>query len=90
MKEKLKFKIENFYFDNKPKHLNKIWRIKIWVKYVAYAEKVNFEGNNYMAKIKFANAADYNGGKYMRVLYAAENPDSTASVDMLMRRDAGS
>ncbi len=57
---------------------------------ITYAEKVNFDGNNYMAKIKFSSAADYNGGKYMRVLYAAENPDSTASVDMLMRRDGSS
>ena len=57
---------------------------------ITYAEKVNFEGNNYMAKIKFSNAADYNGGKYVRVLYSADNPDSADSVDMLMRRDGSS
>jgi len=54
---------------------------------IVYAESTNMK-SNYMAKIQFKSAGDYNNDHiYLRVLYAAKHPEGVDSVGMYMVSD---
>ncbi len=54
---------------------------------IVCADSTNMK-SNYMAKIKFGNAGDYNSNHvFTRVLYAADNPDGVDSVGLYLVQD---